>query len=195
MPRDAATLAFPRSHHKFHITKLNMKTKGTLILSAMIALLSAGCVGTGPNTQQGAVAGGILGAIAGGIIGNNTGGGNGARGALIGAGAGAVAGGTLGNAEDHARGTIYGSEREATTQVEVESPPPMPPPPPRREVVVERAASDAVWIEGHWEFDGRRYIWVDGYWEVPPPHYRTYVAPHWERRGHAHVYVRGYWRL
>ena len=172
-----------------------MKTKVTFIVPLAVSLLCAGCVGSGPNTERGAVAGGILGAIAGGIIGNNTGSGNGARGAMIGAAGGAIAGGTLGNAEDHARGTIYGSEREATTQMEMENPPPPPPSRPR-EVMVERSSREAVWIEGHWEYDGRGgYYWVDGYWDTPPPRYRTYVAPHWEHRGHVQVYVRGYWRL
>ena len=175
-------------------TSFTMNPKATTILSLAITMLCTGCVGTGPNTQNGAVAGGLLGAIAGGIIGNNSGSHNGASGALIGAAAGAIAGGTLGNAQDHARGTIYGSQQEATTQVQMESPPPPPPTRPR-EVIVERSSREAVWIPGHWEFDGRGYYWVDGFWQVPPPRYHTYVPPHWERRGSVQVYIRGYWRL
>jgi hypothetical protein len=173
-------------------TSQPMKTK-LILLPLGLALLGAGCVGTGPNTQQGAVSGSVLGAIAGAVIGNNSGHGNGGQGALIGAAAGAMLGGTMGNQVDHQNGTIYGSEREATTPIQVEAPP--PPPPPRETVIVERPEPESVWIEGHWEYDGRGYYWVDGYWVVPPPHYRHYVAPHWERRGHVHVYIRGYWRL
>ena len=47
-----------------------MKTKHTILLPLAVALLGAGCAGTGPNTQVGALTGGVLGAIAGGIIGN-----------------------------------------------------------------------------------------------------------------------------
>ena len=72
----------------------------------LIALLLTGCVGTGPNTQRGAVTGGALGAITGAVIGNNTHAGVG-QGALIGGLVGALAGGTLGNAQDHEQGTIY----------------------------------------------------------------------------------------
>lgn len=172
-----------------------MKTKTIILLPLGLVFLCAGCVGTGPNTQQGAVSGGILGAIAGGIIGNNSGNGNGAGGAVLGATAGAIVGGTIGNQIDHERGTIYTSEKEATTQVVLDSPPPPPPRPPRREVVYVRSAPEAIWIEGHWVYYGRGYIWEDGHWEVPPPRYHHYVSPHWERRDHGHVYIRGYWRL
>ena len=169
-----------------------MKTKIQILVPLLASLLFAGCVGTGPNTQRGAVSGGVLGAIAGGIIGNNSGHGNGASGALIGAAVGALAGGTMGNTVDHERGTLYGSEAEATTQVVVESPP--PPPPPQTEVIYERSAPDAVWVQGYWVYAGRGgYAWVPGHWEIPPPQHRGYVAAHWQRRGRGYVYVNGYW--
>src|ERR1700761_4436672 len=103
--------------------------KTLLVLSAGLALLLGGCEGTGPNTQNGAVAGGVLGAIAGGIIGNNSGGRNAVGGALIGGAIGAIAGGTIGNQIDHERGTIYTSQAQATTTVVYAQPPPPPPPP------------------------------------------------------------------
>lgn len=123
-----------------------------ILLHFALALLGAGCSGTGPNTQAGAVTGGVLGAIAGGIIGNNSGSGNTASGALIGAAGGAVVGGTLGNQVDHQRGTIYRSQAEATTQIVVDSP---PPPPRQREEVYERPDRDVVWIEGYWRYEPR----------------------------------------
>lgn len=170
-----------------------MKTKSIILIPLGVALLSAGCVGTGPNTQEGAVAGGMLGAIAGAIIGNNTGSGNSAEGALIGAAAGAILGGTMGNQADHQQGTIYGSKQEATTVV-VSAIPPQPPTVAPPEVVSARTAPEAIWIEGHWVYNGQSYYWEPGRWEIPPPRYRQYVAPHWERQGEGYVYVQGYWR-
>ena len=58
-----------------------MQKRITLALGLALALVGAGCEGTGPNTQNGAVAGGAIGALAGGIIGNNSGGHNGLAGA------------------------------------------------------------------------------------------------------------------
>src|SRR5687768_7588050 len=79
-----------------------------LASSLTLCALLTGCVGTGPNTEQGAVAGGALGALAGGIIGHNSRGGDAFGGAILGAAAGALAGGVIGNNVDQERGTIYG---------------------------------------------------------------------------------------
>ncbi len=168
-----------------------MNTKPIIALTAAVALC-AGCVGTGPNTQNGAVAGGALGALAGAVIGNNSGGHNALGGAAIGALAGAIAGGTIVNSVDHQNGTIYRSEYEATTNVAVPQVP--PPPAPPEDVVTQQPTPSAVWIAGYYGYDGYRYYWVAGHWEIPPPEFRVFVRPHWVYRGGAYVYVRGYWR-
>jgi hypothetical protein len=68
------------------------------------------------------------------------------------------------------------------------------PPPPRQVTVQQRPPqSGAVWVNGHWEWNGSQHIWVDGYWVQPQQGY-TYVQPRWEQRGGAYVYVRGYQR-
>src|SRR5580658_10639838 len=167
-----------------------MKSKQIFALAAAIALL-AGCEGNGPNTQNGAVAGGALGALAGGIIGHNSGGGA-AGGAIVGGILGAVAGGTIGNSVDHQNGTIYHSEYEATTNVAVPSVPPEPPPP--AELQTAQPTPSAVWIYGYYVFNGNGYTWVAGHWEIPPPNCVAFVRPHWRYRGGAYVYVQGYWR-
>jgi hypothetical protein len=176
-----------------------MKTRTFLISSLALATLLTGCVGTGPNTQQGAVAGGAAGALAGAIIGNNSRGGNALGGALIGGAVGAIVGGTIGNSVDHQRGTIYGNYDQAyASRVEMRGPPPMTPPPPQVAEVVPAAPSpSALWIPGYWSFDGNAYAyyWLAGHWEMPPPNVRTYVTAHWERRGrHYYCWVQSYWQ-
>ncbi|MDB6167878.1 MAG: 17 kDa surface antigen [Verrucomicrobia bacterium] len=166
-------------------------SKSTLAALAVASLL-AGCNGTGPNTQQGAVGGAALGALAGAIIGNNSGSHNGAAGAAIGAIAGGVAGGTIGNSLDNERGTLYTSESQATTNVVVDQPP--APPPPQREVVYAAPRPGVVWIPGYYAYDGYQYVWIGGRWMRPRRGYRGYVTPHWQRRGGGYVYVQGYWR-
>jgi len=171
--------------------------KSTLLIAGLtLSALLAGCVGTGPSTQQGAVAGGAIGALAGAIIGNNSRGGDAGSGALIGAAVGAMAGGTIGNSIDHQNGTIYRSEEEATTNVVVTQVPaaPEPPPPPAVAAVPPPPAPAAIWIPGYYAFDGYRNIWVEGHWEVPPPECHQYYPPSWQRRPHGYVYIRGYWR-
>src|SRR6185436_13117946 len=82
--------------------------KAFTISSLAVAALCAGCVGSGPNTERGAVGGALAGAVVGGVVGHNHGSRNTASGAAIGAAAGGLAGAAMGNAADHDRGTIYG---------------------------------------------------------------------------------------
>jgi hypothetical protein len=174
--------------------------KQIILVSALAgSLFFTGCVGTGPNTQQGAVTGGALGAVAGAIIGNNSRGGNALGGALLGGAVGAIAGGTIGNSVDAQRGTLYpppgpypyprGYGYRYGYAV-----PPAPPPPPTTEVVSAPPAPNALWVPGYWSFDGYRYAWRAGHWEIPPPTAHAYIAAHWETRGNQYVYVQSYWR-
>jgi hypothetical protein len=174
-----------------------MYRKSLFVSSLAVSALLTGCVGTGPNTQQGAVGGAALGALAGAIIGNNSGSHNGGAGALIGAAAGALAGGTLGNAKDNQEGTVYGAPPPQprgyyrTTMVQ-QSPP--APPAPLADTVTPSPAPNALWVPGYWDFNGTTYTWTAGHWEIPPPMSTTYVAAHWETRAGANVFVRGYWQ-
>jgi uncharacterized protein YcfJ len=76
-----------------------MKKAYLIIVSASCALALSNCAEpTGPNTQRGAVTGGLIGAAAGGIIGHQSG--RGLEGAAIGGALGAGAGALHGNATD-----------------------------------------------------------------------------------------------
>lgn len=55
-----------------------------------------------------------------------------------------------------------GQPQEALVQV------PYPPPPARVEYVPEQPADGAVWIDGEWVWQGRRYAWKPGRWVKPP---------------------------
>lgn len=170
---------------------MNLRTK--LVLPLAISALCAGCVGTGPNTQQGAVAGGTLGAIAGAILGNNSPGHDSLGGAILGGVAGAIAGGTLGNAEDNQQGTLYGQPPMTQSRVVSQQPPPPPSSQPA-DVVTAPPSPTAIWIPGYWAYNGVGYVWTSGRWEVPPPNCHAYVAPYWAYQGGSYVYVQGSWR-
>lgn len=164
-----------------------------LILSTLTssALLS-GCVGTGPNTQQGAVAGGTLGAIAGAVIGHNSRGGDALGGAILGGTAGAIAGGAIGNSVDAQGGTLYPyPQARGYRRVSVQPPPPSA---PVSEAVPPAPGPNAVWIPGYWAFQGQSYAWVGGTWQIPPPNSHAYVVAHWEMQGNQYVYVQSAWR-
>ena len=165
-----------------------------LVSTVALSALFTGCVGVGPNTQQGAVSGGAIGALAGAIIGNNSGG-NSLGGAAIGAAVGAIAGGTMGNSVDNQRGTLYDPPAAPRYRYRTAARPPSPPPPPpQNEAFTAPPAANALWIPGYWSYDGYRYTWAAGHWEIPPPNARSFVTAHWESRGGGYVFVPSYWR-
>jgi hypothetical protein len=68
------------------------------------------------------------------------------------------------------------------------------PPPPPREVIPAAPQPGYVWIEGHWQWNGVRYVWVGGYYVAPRVGF-AWVPHRWWRgpRGRWH-YGAGYWR-
>lgn len=67
-------------------------------------------------------------------------------------------------------------------------------PPPAAPVVVHQPApvAGAVWVEGHYTWNGSQYVWVDGYYVQQRPGY-TFVQPRWVVQGGRYVYVQGGW--
>ena len=60
------------------------------------------------------------------------------------------------------------------------------PPPPRREAT-PRARRGQVWVQGHWEWSGRRHVWAPGYWmQARPGH---------QYRQHQWVQRNGQWQM
>lgn len=69
---------------------------------------------------------------------------------------------------------------------------PQPPPPVVIETRPYPPAPHAVWIDGHWEWTGRRYVWVAGFWEMRP---RGHWAPgHWRTVPGGWAWAPGGWR-
>lgn len=72
---------------------------------------------------------------------------------------------------------------------------PAPPPAP---IVETRPAPPAtglhaVWVEGHWKYNGRRYVWVKGRW-VKGREHGVWVKGHWEKRPRGWVWLPGHWK-
>ena len=91
-------IAVARAQRECRFT-VTMKKINLIVVSGLCAFGLSNCAEpTGPNTQRGAVTGGLIGAAAGGIIGHQSG--RGLEGAALGGAAGAGAGALYGNAQD-----------------------------------------------------------------------------------------------
>ncbi len=67
------------------------------------------------------------------------------------------------------------------------------PPPPRVEVRPPRPAVHAVWIPGHWRWNGHAYVWVAGRWNMHPKG-KVWVPGHWKKTRHGYRWIPGHWR-
>jgi hypothetical protein len=70
-----------------------------------------------------------------------------------------------------------------------EAPPPPQPPPPAYAYRPASPGYNYVWIDGFWNWSGRRYAWTAGYWAPRPYMSAFWVAP----RYRAGRYYQGYW--
>ena len=61
-----------------------------------------------------------------------------------------------------------------------------PPPRHRREIVV--------WRQGHWHWNGRRWVWINGRYIDRPRRGAIWVPGHWEARGPGWAYIPGHWQ-
>jgi hypothetical protein len=177
-----------------------MKASHLSLTVALAAVaLGAGCAATESametNTGRKAAGGAVAGAVLGGIIGNNTGGST-EKGAAIGAVAGGLAGAAIGHQQDkrtdgtYATNTQYGQYDQ---QIVVQSPPLAPTSAPYEQVPA-RPYPNAVWIPGHYTYNGSTYVWESGRWEVPPAGSTSWIPPAWQPTNGGYVYVRGHWQ-
>jgi hypothetical protein len=67
------------------------------------------------------------------------------------------------------------------------------PPAPKVETRPARPVPGAVWVSGHWKWNGHRYVWISGHWDRTPRS-SAWVPGHWEKRPRGWVWIPGHWR-
>jgi len=67
--------------------------------------------------------------------------------------------------------------------------------PPALRVVVAPAApfAGAIWVHGHWRWNGHRHLWVDGH-HVKPRKGFVYLPGEWRHDRSGWYWVDGHWR-
>ena len=67
------------------------------------------------------------------------------------------------------------------------------PPKPKVEVRSKKPNKKAIWVPGHWQWNGRKYVWKSGHWGVRPGG-KTWVTGHWQKSPRGWKRVPGHWR-
>ena len=67
------------------------------------------------------------------------------------------------------------------------------PPAARAETRSPRPNPKAVWVAGHWQWNGQKYVWKGGHWDTRPGG-KSWVSGHWEKKARGWVWVPGHWR-
>jgi hypothetical protein len=91
--------------------------------------------------------------------------------------------------ESASRGTVYVAQQQPEYVIVREAPP---------QPVVERRPSRPspghIWIDGYWDWNGRRYVWEPGHWAIPPHEHAVWVAPRYEKDEKGYRYTPGRWQ-
>jgi len=53
--------------------------------------------------------------------------------------------------------------------------------------------ASAVWVAGHWNWNGARYAWVNGHWDKNPKG-REWISGKWKKTPNGWLWEDGHWR-
>ena len=69
------------------------------------------------------------------------------------------------------------------------------PPKPKKVVVVKpkKPHVNAVWVGGHWHWNGHKYVWKKAHWKKPRKGY-VWVPGHWKKTPKGWYRVEGHWK-
>jgi hypothetical protein len=70
---------------------------------------------------------------------------------------------------------------------------PFPPPPRRAEIPPAVPATDLLWLEGHWNWDGAKYVWTPGRYSPRPAPTANWLPGYWEEQSGGWTWTDGRW--
>jgi len=72
-----------------------------------------------------------------------------------------------------------------------------PSPPPKNileQKLIPTKPMKQIWREGHWDYDGRKFIWVKGEYILRPDPTASWVADRWEKHSYGWGFIPGHWK-
>jgi hypothetical protein len=70
---------------------------------------------------------------------------------------------------------------------------PYPPPPKRAEIPPPPPAADLLWLVGHWNWDGVKYVWTPGHYVQRPTPSANWLPGYWEQGSTGWQWTEGHW--
>lgn len=67
------------------------------------------------------------------------------------------------------------------------------PPAVKIELKPAKPFANAIWVPGHWNWNGNNFVWVKGHWKKPR-HGFVWVPGHWKKQRGGYVWVSGRWK-
>jgi len=68
---------------------------------------------------------------------------------------------------------------------------PAAPPEAKTEICPPAPEPHAIWIAGHWKWQGNMYVWETGHWEKEPP--GKWIPGSWVKTPRGYMWVAGRW--
>ena len=70
---------------------------------------------------------------------------------------------------------------------------PYPPPAIRAEIPPPVPAPNSLWLVGHWNWDGQKYVWTPGRYIQRPVPTANWMPGFWEQESPGWVWTEGHW--
>jgi hypothetical protein len=70
---------------------------------------------------------------------------------------------------------------------------PYPPPPDRAEIPPRAPSTDALWLGGHWTWNGTKYAWIAGHYTARPTPTANWLPGYWQQEPGGWQWVHGHW--
>jgi hypothetical protein len=69
----------------------------------------------------------------------------------------------------------------------------VPPPEDAAEVVAVTPGPNQVYLAGHWEWDGNRYVWAQSHYARRPHPHAVWLEGHWQSSQNGWFWQKGHW--
>ena len=71
---------------------------------------------------------------------------------------------------------------------------PYPPPPQRAEIPPPAPSTESLWLVGHWNWNGAKYVWTRGAYVQRPEPTVNWMPGYWQEQSAGWIWTDGHWQ-